>query len=108
VHCGTVETTTRKPDIGAMVLSPLMLLFGFVMFMSGYFTLSEWRSERAALIACGVVWILTAPWVFGSALWLLVSLGRSRFALRAGGTAILTSGAVLATAAGVLPCSDPT
>lgn len=109
VKCGTMETTIRKLSVGAMVLALLMLGFGSLMFLFGYFALSEWRSERAALIACGAVWILTGPAVFGSALWLLVSLGCSPLALRLGGTAVITSGTLLATAAavGVLPCSGP-
>jgi hypothetical protein len=109
VKCGTMETTIRKLSVGAMVLALLMLLFGSLMFLFGYFALSEWRSERAALIACGAVWILTGPAVFGSALWLLGSLGGSPLALRLGGTAVITSGTLLATAAavGVLPCGGP-
>ena len=109
VKCGTMETTIRKLSVGAMVLALLMLLFGSLMFLFGYFALSEWRSERAALIACGALWILTGPAVFGSALWLLGSLGRSPLALGLGGTAVITSGTLLATAAavGVLPCSGP-
>jgi hypothetical protein len=109
VKCGTMETTIRKLSVSAMVLALLMLLFGSLMFLFGYFVLSEWRSERAALIACGALWILTGPAVFGSALWLLGSLGRSPLALGLGGTAVITSGTLLATAAavGVLPCSGP-
>lgn len=105
----TMEATIRKPSAGAMVLALLMLLFGSLMFLFGYFALSEWQSERAALIACGVVWILTGPAVFGSGLWLLGSLGRNHLALRIGGTAVVASGTVLATAAavGVLQCSGP-
>ena len=104
-----METTIRKLSVGAMVLALLMLLFGSLMFLFGYFALSEWRSERGALIACGAIWILTGPAVFGSALWLLGSLGRNPLALRLGGTAVITSGTLLATAAavGVLPCSGP-
>jgi hypothetical protein len=104
-----MEAIIRKPSVGATVLALLMLLFGVLMFLFGYFVLSEWRSERGALIACGVVWILTGPAAFGSALWLSVSLGRSPLALRIGGAAILASGTVLAMAAalGVLPCSGP-
>jgi len=92
-----------------MVLALLMLLFGSLMSLLGYFALSEWRSERSTLIACGLVWTLTGLAVIGSALWLSMSLGRSPLALRIGGTAIVASGTVLATAAavGVLPCSGP-
>src|SRR5450755_4056614 len=106
---GPMEATIRKPSVGAMVIALLMVFFGSLMFLFGYFGLSEWRSERAALIACGVVWILTGPTVFGSALWLLGSLGRNPLALRIGGTAIVASGTVLATAAAVdvLQCSGP-
>jgi hypothetical protein len=86
-----------------------MLFFGCLMFLFGYVDLIEWRSERAALIACGVVLILVGSAGFGSALWVFGSLGRSPLALRIGGTAITASGAVLATAAavGVLQCNGP-
>ena len=98
-----------RKSVGAMVLALLMLFFGSLMFLFGYVVLREWRWERAALIACGLVWILSGPTVFGSALWLFGLLRRSLLALRIGGTAIVVSGAVLATAAatGVLPCSGP-
>ena len=104
-----METTVRKPSAGAMVIALPMLFFGCFMFLFGYFGLSEWRSERAALIACGVVWILTGPTVFGSGLWLFGSLGRSSLALRVGGTAVAASGTVLAMAAAaeVLQCTAP-
>jgi hypothetical protein len=92
-----------------MVAALLMLLFGFYIFLFGYFSLSEWRSERALLISCSIAWIMTASIVFGSALWLFASLGRSMPALRIGGTAIVASGMLFAAAAavGVLPCSGP-
>ncbi len=102
-----MEDSMRKPRVGLMVAALPMLFFGSLMFLFGYFDLSEWRSERAALIACGVVWVVTGPTVFGCALWLLGSLGRNPRALRIGGAASVASGAVLAlaAAAGVLPCS---
>lgn len=105
-----METTNPKPSAAAMILALLMLLFGLVMSAFGYVGIHEWRSEGAALIACGVVWALTGPAIFGSALWVFGSLGRNRMALRIGGTAILASGTVLAAAAlaDVLQCSGPT
>jgi len=39
-----------------MVVALLMLLFGSLMFLFGYFGLSEWRSEQLALIACSAVY----------------------------------------------------
>jgi len=69
-----------------MVLALPMLFFGCLMFLFGYVDLIEWRSERAALIACGVVLILVGSAGFGSALWVFGSLGRSPLALRIGGT----------------------
>ena len=106
---GSMEATTRKPNIGVMVMALLMLLFGFLMFMFGYVGVSERRSEGSALITCGVVWILTGPTIFASALWLFGSLGRDPLALRIGGMAILAYGTVLTAAAavGVLPCTGP-
>jgi hypothetical protein len=104
-----MEATIRRPSAGAMVLALLMLFFGPLMFLFGYVGLSEWRSEQVALIACSAAWSLTGPAVFGAALWLFGSLGRSPLALRVGGAAIVASGTVLATAAalGVMPCSSP-
>jgi hypothetical protein len=92
-----------------MGLALLMLLFGSLMFLFGSYDVWEWRAEQAALIACGLVWVLTGPAAVGSALWLLGSLGRSRTALKIGGTTIIASGVVLATAAAthVMPCSGP-
>lgn len=90
-----------------MALALLMLLFGPVMFSFGYYGLSEWRSERAALIACSAAWSLAGPAAFGAALWLFGSLGRNPLALRIGGRAIVACGTVLAAALGVLPCSTP-
>jgi hypothetical protein len=108
-NAGTMAATIRKPSVGGLVLTPPMLLFGFLMFLYGHFELVEWRSEPSVLIACGVVWILTGLGVIGSALWLALLLGRSPLALRLGGAAILVSGTVLATAAGTgaLPCTGP-
>jgi len=105
----SMESPSRKPSVGAMALGLLMLGFGLLMFGFGYFDLSEWQSEQAPLIACGVVWTLLGPVVCGAALWLLGSLGRNRFALWIGGTAIVTTGTILAAAAitGVLQCSAP-
>jgi hypothetical protein len=104
-----MESAFHKLSTGAMVMALLMLLFGSFMFLVGYVGLSEWRSESAALIACNLMWILTGPVVFGSALWLFGSLGRNPLALQIGGTALVGSGAVLVTAAatGVLQCTGP-
>src|ERR1700685_34804 len=104
-----MEAAIHKLSTGAMVMALLMLLFGSFMFVVGYVGLGEWRSERAALIACNLMWILMGPVVFGSALWLFGSLGRNPLALQIGGTALVGSGAVLVTAAatGVLQCTGP-
>jgi TRAP-type C4-dicarboxylate transport system permease small subunit len=69
-----MEVAIHKLSAGAMVMALLMLLFGSFMFVVGYVGLSEWRSERAALLACNIMWILSGPVVFGSALWLFGSL----------------------------------
>ena len=42
-----MEATIRKPSAAAMVMALLMLFFGSLMFLFGYFALNEWRSERA-------------------------------------------------------------
>jgi hypothetical protein len=87
-----MEQTIRKPSIGAMLLAILMVFFGCLMFLFGYFGLLEWRSERGALIAAVGVAILGGSMMFISGLWLLGLLGRARMPLRIGGIAILISG----------------
>jgi hypothetical protein len=104
-----MEAAIHKLSPGAMVMALLMLLFGSFMFVVGYVGLSEWRSERAALIACNLMWILTGPVVFGSATVALWVTRPNPLALQIGGTALVGSGAVLVTAAatGVLQCTGP-
>jgi hypothetical protein len=104
-----MDATRGKRRAGAMVVALPMLFFGCLMFGSGCVGLLEWRSEGPALIASNVALILAGFAVFGSALWVLGSLGRSPLALRIGGTGIMASGLVLATAAatGVLQCNGP-
>ena len=104
-----MERMIRKPSIGAMILALLIMSFAVLMFLFGYFAVLEWRSEQAALLVSGGVWILGAPVMFVSGLWLLGTLGRAPIALRIGGAAILTCGTVLVVAAalGVMPCSGP-
>ena len=101
--------TTRKPSIGAIGLAVLMLFFGSLMFLFGCAAVWEWRAESDALVACGVLWLLSGPMIVGSALWLFGSLGRSRRALRVGGGAIIATGVILAAAAAthIMPCSGP-
>ena len=91
-----MEQVIHKPRIAAMILALLIMSFGFLVFLSGYFALLEWRSEQATVIAIAMVWILAGPAMFVSGLWLLGSLGRARIALRIGGAAILTCGMVMA------------
>ena len=104
-----MESISRWPRAGAIVIALPMLFFGCLMFGYGYTDLIGWQSERTALIACSVVLILAGSAVFGCVLWVFGSLGRSPLALRIGGTAVMTSGAVLATAAvvGVSQCNGP-
>ena len=104
-----MEGTIRKPSAGAMVLALLMLFFGPLMFLFGYFGLSEWRLGRGCADCVQRRVEPAGPAAFGAALWLFGSLGRNPLALRIGGTAMVACGTVLATAAalGVLPCSTP-
>jgi hypothetical protein len=69
-----------------------MVYFGSLMFLFGCAAVWEWRAESDALVACGVLWLLSGPVIFGSALWLFGSLGRNQRALRVGGCAIITTG----------------
>ena len=87
----------------------LMLLFIFRPVVVGLAYTAEWRFESALLLACGVVWTVTGSITVVAALWLLWSRGRSRRALAVGGSAIVASVALFATAAAthVLPCGGP-
>lgn len=104
-----MEVAGRKPNIGAMAIALPMLLFGVIMFGFGYAGIWEMKFEQPSLIACSVAWLLTGTVTCLAALWILGSLGRRQLALRLGGTAIFTSGAILVTAAAtnVLECSSP-
>jgi len=86
-----------------------MLLFIFRPVIVGLAYMAEWRFESALLFAGGVVWTVTGSMTVVSALWLLWSRGRSRRALTVGGSAIVASGALFATAAAshMMPCGGP-
>jgi len=100
---------TRKPGIAAMVLALPMLFFGTLMFLFGCYDIVEWQAEQVSLIVCGILLLLAGLATVGSALWMLGSLGRSKKGLQIGGSAMIASGVVLATAAAthIMPCSGP-
>ncbi|HEY1272864.1 MAG TPA: hypothetical protein VGF08_12800 [Terriglobales bacterium] len=102
-----MDPKQSKPRVAIMFLALLMLFFGGLMSLFGFAAVYEWRAEQLLLIASGAVWILAGPVVFGSALWLLRTLGRSRRALRIGGISVAVTGTVLAAAAitHVMPCT---
>ena len=87
----------------------LMLLFIFRPVVVGFGTVAEYSFESALLFACGVVWSLSSCVTVVSALWLLVSRGRSQIPMLIGGSAIVATGAIFATAAAthLLPCGGP-
>jgi hypothetical protein len=100
---------TRKPGIAAMSLGLPMLFFGTLMFLFGCYDVMEWQAEQVSLVVCGILLVLAGLATLGSAIWMLGSLGRSKKALQIGGGAMISSGAVLATAAAthIMPCSGP-
>jgi hypothetical protein len=94
--------------IGRMALA-LPLLFGLLMVAGGYQIVREWASESNALILTGVLISICGTTMIFSAIWLLATLGRSRFPLWTGGFASLICAAVvsISTLCHVLPCSGP-
>ena len=107
----STDIVAKGPNksIGAMVLALLMLIFIFRPAMVGSSVMAQWRYESASLVACGLVWCVAGTTTIVAAFWLLGSRGRSRKALRTGGSAIVISGATFAVAAAthVLLCSGP-
>lgn len=87
----------------------VLLLYGIVPLLIGYFILREWAAERTALVVCGALFLVSGATMLLSALWLLVGLGRQRRPLWTGGIACILSAGVLvgATLTDVLPCSGP-
>jgi hypothetical protein len=86
-----------------------LLLFALFPFMAGGWFVSQWAAVSTPLFSFAVVMFLGAMAAIGSALWLLVRLGRTQQSLWIGGIGSLLSGAALATAAftHIYPCSGP-
>jgi hypothetical protein len=94
-----------KPSIGRMALALPLLFFGLLPFFEGYYIVRDWASEGIALVGSGAIELLSGAIMLGSAIWLLVSLGRQRFPLWSGGIAtLLSAGAIVLDR---LPCSSP-
>jgi hypothetical protein len=85
------------------------LLYGLVPVFVGCIVLREWAGESAPWILFGVLFLLAGTVMVSSALWSLVTVGRSCLPLWIGGIAsILNSGIFAwATLTDVLPCSGP-
>ena|SRR6266480_3016122 len=87
----------------------LLLLYGVIPLLFAYFILREWTAERTALVACGVLFLVSGATMLISAALLFVSWGRWRLPLWTGATASLASATalIIATVTEILPCSGP-
>jgi hypothetical protein len=87
----------------------LLLLYGVIPLLFAYFILREWTAERTALVACGVLFLVSGATMLISAILLFTGWGRLRLPLWAGATASLASATtlIIATLTDMLPCSGP-
>ncbi|MFZ0801611.1 MAG: hypothetical protein WBQ09_16870 [Terriglobales bacterium] len=95
--------------IAVMCLALLWLYYALFPFIAGGWVVSQLEAVSAALFGFGVAMFLGATATIGSALWLLVRLGRPRRPLWIGGIGSVLAGAALSTAAftHIYPCSGP-
>jgi hypothetical protein len=98
-----------KPRMGRMGLAVLLLLFGIIPLLFGYIYLQYWADESVALFVCAALFFMSGTTMLVSGVWLLVTLGRQRLPLWAGGIAAMVSGGLFvgASLTHVLPCSGP-
>jgi hypothetical protein len=97
-----------KRSVGGACLG-LPLLYGLVPVIVGCIVLREWAALSAPLIVFGVLFLVAGTVMVSCALWLFVTVGRSRLPLWIGGIGSILSAGILAsvTLTDVLPCSGP-
>lgn len=107
VQC-TAMSPTPERSFGRAGMG-LLLLYGLLPVLFGFFNLAEWKSESPFLILFGTLALLGGTVMVTSGLWAMVTLGRSRLALWTGGIASLFNAVNLAwvVLTDVLPCSGP-
>jgi len=94
----------------AVVLALIIVVFGFLMFSSGYSVVHrEWSSIGSAFAACAVTWILMGLVMMAAGTWVLGSGGGQRLALCLSGAAAAVAGTslVVGVLTHVVPCSGP-
>jgi hypothetical protein len=97
-----------KRSVGGACLG-LPLLYGLVPVIVGCLVLREWAALSAPLIVFGVLFLVAGTVMVSSALWLFVTVGRSRLPFWSGGIGSILSAGILAsvTLTDVLACSGP-
>jgi hypothetical protein len=97
-----------KRRIGRACLG-LPLLYGLVPVAVGCIVLREWAALSEPLVVFGVLCLVGGTVMVSSALWLFITVGRSRLLLWIGGIASILNAGILAsvTLTDVLPCSGP-
>jgi hypothetical protein len=98
----------RERSVGRACLG-LPLLYGLVPVNVGCMVLREWTALSAPLVVFGVLFLVGGTVMISSALWLFVTVGRSRLPLWIGGIASLLNAGIFTavTLTDVLPCSGP-
>ena len=97
-----------KRSVGRVGLG-LPLLYGLIPVFVGSIVLRESAALSAPLIVFGVLFLVGGTMMVSSALWLFVTVGRSRIPLWIGGIASILNAGIFAsvTLTDVLPCSGP-
>ena len=87
----------------------LPLLYGLVPVIVGCVVLRERAALSGPLIVFGLIFLVGGTVMVSSALWLFVTVGRSRLPLWIGGIASIVNAGIFAsvTLTEVLPCSGP-
>lgn len=97
-----------KRSVGRVCLG-LPLLYGLIPVIVGSIVLRVSGALSAPLIVFGVLFLVGGTMMVSSALWLFVTVGRSRIPLWIGGIASILNAGIFAsvTLTDVLPCSGP-
>jgi len=94
----------------ALVLAFIIVVFGFLIFSSGYSVVHrEWGSVGSAFAACAITWMLADLVMMAAGAWVLGSAGGQRIPLWLSGAAAAVAGTslVVGVLTHVVPCSGP-
>ena len=95
--------------IGRTVLCAILFFGGCANVSGGLETLSRWAAIGPAFAAYAVFWCVAGAAVIVSAIWILLSRGRNKYAFWIAGGAVAGSSAssIVGTLTYVIPCAGP-